>query len=121
MNLTPVQQKGRWVPITLQTKVDGEIAKLLKQGHIGKLEECSDKHFVTPIVVTDKEDGSVKLAVDSRELNKQVHRRNYQKPNIKELMDTIGQTISEMKPGKVFFDNGPNVRLRAYYVNVIFQ
>ena len=42
-NLTPVQQKGRRVPITLQEKVDTEIGKLLKQGHIEKLTECSDK------------------------------------------------------------------------------
>ena len=109
-NLTPVQQNGRRVQITLQTKVDGKIAKLLKQGHIGKLEESSDKHFVTPIVITDKKDGSVKLTVESTELNKQVHRRNYQKQNIEELMDTIGQTISEIKPGEIFFDNGRNVR-----------
>ena len=42
-NLTPVQQKGRRVPITLQEKVDTEIVKLLKQGHIEKLTESSDK------------------------------------------------------------------------------
>ena len=57
--LTPVQQKGRRVPITLQEKVDQETCKLLKQGHIEKLEECSDKYFVSPIVITVKKDGSV--------------------------------------------------------------
>ena len=56
-NLTPVQQKGRRVPITLQKKVDTEIDKLLKQGHIEKLEECSDKYFVSPIVITVKKTG----------------------------------------------------------------
>ena len=71
--LTPIQQKGRRVPITLQDKVDKEISKLLQQGHIEKLEECSDKYFVSPIVITVKKDGSVKLALESRELNKQVH------------------------------------------------
>ena len=53
-NLTPVQQKGRRVPILLQEKVDAEIDKLLKQGHIEKLSECSDKYFVSPIVITVK-------------------------------------------------------------------
>ena len=33
------------VPITLQEKVDKEIDKLLEQGQIQKLEECSDKYF----------------------------------------------------------------------------
>ena len=39
-NLTPVQQKGRRVPISLQVKVDTGIDKLLKQGHIERLTEC---------------------------------------------------------------------------------
>ena len=102
-NLTPIQQKGRRVPITLQEKVDKEIEKLLEQGHIQKLEECSDKYFLSPIVITVKKDGSVKLALESRELNKQVHKNKYQMPNIEELMDIVGQTISERKQGDVFF------------------
>ena len=101
--LTPIQQKGRKVPITLQDKVDKEIDKLLRQGHIEKLNECSDKYFVSPIVVTVKKDGSVKLALESRELNKQNHKSKYQMPNIEELMDTVGQTISERKPGDYIF------------------
>ena len=42
-NLIPIQQKGRRVPITLQDKVDGEIDKRIKQGHIERLEYCSDR------------------------------------------------------------------------------
>ena len=102
-NLTPVKQKGRRVPISLQEKVDNEIDKLLKQGHIEKLTECSDKYFVSPIVITVKKDGSVKLALESRELNKQVHKNKHQMPNIEELMDTVGQTISEKKTGDIYF------------------
>ena len=101
--LTPIQQNRRRVPITLQDKVDKEIDKILRQGHIEKLNECSDKYFVSPIVISVKKDGSVKLALESRELNKQVHKNKYQMPNIEELMDTVGQTISERKPGDVFF------------------
>ena len=113
-NLTPIQQKGRRVPITLQEKVDKEIDKLLEQGHIQKLEECSDKYFVSPIVITVKKDGSVKLALESRELNKQVHKNKYQMHNIEELMDIVGQTISERKQGDVFFYNdGSHVRIRT--------
>ena len=101
--LTPIQQKGRRVPITLQDKIDKEINKFLGQGLIEKLKECSDKYFVSPIVITVKKDGSVKLALESRELNKQVHKNKYQMPNIEELMDTVEQTISERKPGNVYF------------------
>ena len=50
-----------------------------------------------------QKDGSVKLALESWELNKQVYKNKYQMPNIKELMDTVGQTISQRKPGDVYF------------------
>ena len=83
-NLKPIQQKGRRVPISLQEKVDKEIHRLINEGHIIKLQECSDKYFFSPIVVTVKRDGSIKLALKSRELNKQVHKNKYQMPNFDE-------------------------------------
>ena len=58
-----------------------------------KLQECSDKYFVSPIVITVKKDGSTKLALESRELNKQVHKNKYQ----------ISQIIAEKKSGNVYF------------------
>ena len=100
-NLTPIQEKERSVPITLQEKVDGEIDKLIKLGHIEKLEEYSDKFFVSPIVITVKKDDSVKLALEARELNKQVQKNKYLKPNIEKLMNAVGQTTSEKKAGEI--------------------
>ena len=44
-----------------------------------------------------------KVALESRELNKQIHKNKYQLPNIEELMDIVGQIISERKQGDVFF------------------
>ena len=41
--------------------------------------------------------------IESRELNKQVHKNKYQMPNIEELMDTVVQTISEKKSGDIYF------------------
>ena len=71
--LMPVRQKSRRVLITLKDRVDKEIEKLLSQGHVEKFEECSDKYFVSPIVITLR-NGTVKLAVEPRELNKQIHK-----------------------------------------------
>ena len=56
-----------------------------------------------PDCYNSEKDGSVKLALESRELNKQVHKNKYQMPKIEELMDTAGQTISERKQGDVYF------------------
>ena len=54
VNLKPIQQKGRQVPVSLQDKVDREKDRLIKEGHIIKLQDCSDKFFVSPIVITVK-------------------------------------------------------------------
>ena len=70
---TPSHQKGRRVPINLLHKVSDELKKLSDQGHIEKLEECSDKNFISPIVITVKKDKSVKLALDSKVMNKSIH------------------------------------------------
>ena len=55
-NYTPIHQKGRRVPINLLDKVSNELKKLSQQGHIEKLQECSDKNFISPIVITVKKD-----------------------------------------------------------------
>ena len=102
-NLKPIQQKRRRVPISLQDKVDKEIHRLMNEGHIVKLQECSDKYFVSPIIITVKKDASIKLALESRELNKQVHKNKYQMPNIDELVDGISRIIAERKAGNVYF------------------
>ena len=44
----PVQQKGRRVPVHLQERVEKE------QKHIIKLDKCSDRKFISPIVITVK-------------------------------------------------------------------
>ena len=102
-NLRPIQRKGRRVQISLQDKVDKEIHRLMNEGHIVKLQECSDKYFVSPIVITVKKDGSIKISLESRELNKQVHKNKYQMPNIDELVDGVSQIIAEKKAGNVYF------------------
>ena len=43
------------------------------------------------------------MALESRELNEQVHKNKYQMPNIDELVDGISQIIAERKAGDVYF------------------
>ena len=69
-NARIVQQKGRRIPIQLQNAVDAEIKKLLKDGHIEKINEIKDDVFIQPTVITVKKDRSVKIALDARALTK---------------------------------------------------
>ena len=91
---TPTHQKGRRVPINVQLLVNSELKKLLDEKHIIKLKSCSDKKFISSIVNTVKRDKTVKLALDSKILNKSIHKNKYQMPNIDNLIDTIQQNLN---------------------------
>ena len=96
-NFQSKHQKGRSVPINLQERVNSEITKLLEEGHIEKLKNCSDQYFISPIVITVKRDQKLKLTLDSKVLNKSIHKNKYQMPNIETLMDSISQIITDYK------------------------
>ena len=48
------QHKGRRVPLYLQDRVQKELEKLVEDKQTIKLEKCSDKHFISPVVITVK-------------------------------------------------------------------
>ena len=49
--LIPIQEKSRRAPIHIQ-KVRAEIKKLIREGHIVKLDKCTSDKFVAPVVIT---------------------------------------------------------------------
>ena len=55
---------------------------------------CLDKNSISPIFITVKRDKTVKLALDSKFLNKFIHKNKYQMPNIDNLIDTIQQSLN---------------------------
>ena len=97
-HIQPRHQKGRRIPINLQDKNNSELMKLLAEKHIIKLSSCPDKYFRSPIVVTVKKDQTIKLALDSKVINKAIHTNKYQMPNIDTLTESIFQQISTPAP-----------------------
>ena len=95
--LVPIQEKRRRVPVHIQDKVGVEIQKLIQEGHVVKLNKCTSEHFISPIVITAKKDGSVKLAMDAKPMNDQIHKNQYQMPNLLELLDSAAQIITSDK------------------------
>ena len=89
---TPAHQNG--VRINLQPLVNIELKKLLDEKHIIKLNNSSEKNFISPIVITVKRDKTVKLALDSKILDKFIHKNKYQMPNIDNLIDRIQQNLN---------------------------
>ena len=80
-----------------------EIKKLIKEGHIVKLDKCTSDHFVAPVVITAKKDGTVKLAMDAKPMNSQIYKNTFQMPNLLELLDSAAQTITANTEGTVWF------------------
>ena len=101
--LVAIQEKGRRVPVHIQDKVGQEIQKLIHEGHVVRLNKCTSEHFISPIVITAKKDGSVKLAMDAKPMNDQIHKNHYQMPNLLELLDSAAQIITSDTPGDVWF------------------
>ena len=60
-----------------------------------KLEEVGEDTFVSPVVVTRKSDGSVKVALVSVELDRLIVRKTMQMPILSKLLDQISIKISE--------------------------
>ena len=92
-NGTPIQKKGRRFAIHLQERVETKLNKLIDRKQVVKLDKCSDKQFISPIVITFKKDQTAKLALDSKKNYKIIHKNKHQMPNIKLLLDNIAQTI----------------------------
>ena len=67
---------------------------MLDKKHIINLSGCPDKNFISLIVVTVKKDQTIKLALDSKVLNKAFHKKKYQMPNIDTLIESISQHFS---------------------------
>ena len=99
----PIQQKGRPIPINLQERVETELNKLIDQKHIIKLDKCSDQQFISPIVITVKKDQTVKLALDSKKINKYIHKNKYKMANIDRLLDNIEQVVKSDKSNQTLF------------------
>ena len=100
-----LQQKGRRIPTHIQEKVEQELRSLIDQGHIVELEKCNDQQFISRIVITVKKDQSIKLAMDSKQINKMMHKKKYQMPNIDVLLDNVAQSAQQghNKPGTTLF------------------
>ena len=102
-NYRVTHQKGRKVPIQLQSKVKIELEKLLIEGHIEKLTNCSDQFFISPIVITVKKDQSIKIALDSKILNKSIHKNKCKMPNIDSPKQKISQSLSTAPQETAYF------------------
>ena len=93
-NITPIQQNDRRIPIHLQERVEANLNELIDQKHIKKLDKLSKKkQFISSIVITVKQERTVKLALDSKKINEIIHKNKHQTQKIELSLDIIVQII----------------------------
>ena len=90
----PVKQKARPIPLQLQEDVGKELERIIKTGHLEKVKYVDEDGFVSPVVITVKNDKSVKIALDSRKLNDSCIKIRPQMPNMEELLNQISVEIT---------------------------
>ena len=54
-----------------------------------------EDQFISPVVITRKDKGTVKIAVDAKELNNNIIKKKAQMPNIEDIIAQISVKISE--------------------------
>ncbi len=86
VNAQVVNIPPRNIPVHIREQVEVEINKLLSAGII----EQSDEEWSSPIVPIRKEDGSIRLCVDYRELNAITPLRRFWLPSLREIHDKVG-------------------------------
>ena len=99
--IKPVANKHRRIPFHIREKVDTELQRLTAAGVIEPVTEPTG--WVSPVVITNKSDGDIRLCVDMTEPNKASERVRHVIPTI----DDIRYQVNEVKIfSKIDLKNG---------------
>ena len=98
----PVKQKPRPIPLHLQEDVGREIQKPNKAGHLEKINNVDEDCFLSPVMITVKNDKLVNTALDSLKLNNSCIKRRPHMTNMEELLNQILVEITRDRSVKLF-------------------
>ncbi|XP_058827476.1 uncharacterized protein LOC131687412 [Topomyia yanbarensis] len=94
IDVIPVAQPYRRIPVALEKKVDQKIDELLVQGVIEKVNEPA--RWVSPVVVVPKGD-DVRVCVEMRRANEAIERENHPLPIIEDFLLHMGKARLDVK------------------------
>ena len=81
--VSPVINPPRTIPCALRERVKAELDDMEKLGVICKVEEPTD--WVNSMAIAEKPDGSLRICLDPRHLNKAIKREHFQLPTIEDI------------------------------------
>ena len=79
----------------MQPRYTDKLGQLQKEVHIGKMTRCSDKTFISLILIAVRKKQSIKLALDSKVLKTSIHKNKYQMPIVEILVDFVSQHLPD--------------------------
>ena len=90
--VTPVAQQPRRIPFHVRKKVEAELINLERKGIIERVDGPTP--WVSPLVVTPKKNGDVRICVDMRRANQAISRERHPMPTVDDLIHTLnGATV----------------------------
>ena len=111
--VTPVVNRARRIPLAMIDKVKAELDKMEASGIISKVDQPTE--WVSSLVVVEKKDGSVRICLDPRELNKAIQREHHHIPTLDDIAHRFAGmkifSIMDMKHGYWHVPLDPESRL----------
>ena len=86
-NSQPIKQRPYKNPLALQAKLDEQINDMLEAGIVSP----SSSPWSSPIVIVPKKDGTQRICIDYRKLNKTLVKDSYPLPRIEDIFATLGK------------------------------
>ena len=73
-DIKPVQQKAPPIPFHLQNSVEKEINRLIKSGHLEKLDKAQEDTFISPVVITVRKGQIGQNRIGFKKIKRSVHK-----------------------------------------------
>ena len=86
----PVQHLPRSVPLGMQSAYRAELDRLVKEGIITEVHEHTE--WINSIVTVMKEDGSLRLCLDPKDLNKAIERNQWYARTLEDILPELAQS-----------------------------
>ena len=86
----PVQHPPRSVPLGIQSAYKAELDRLIKEGIITEVHEHIE--WINSIVPVMKEDGSLRLCLDPKDLNKAIERNQWYARTLDDILPELAQS-----------------------------
>ena len=86
----PVQHPPRSVPLGMQSAYKAELDRLVKEGIITEVHEHTE--WINSIVPVMKEDGSLRLCLDPKDLNKAIERNQWYARTLDDILPELVQS-----------------------------